>query len=233
MASSRTPATGPRTPSPSNAESSGLTYAELDARANQITHRLRGLGLGSDSSVALLLPRPVEMYASLLGVCKAGAAFVPVDPAAPVDRVDFILRDAGVDALLTISALASGAPCPVIEIDGCVEEWTLLPSTRPPEDAERCGPSGVHHVHLGLERQARGGGDRPVQLRNFLRVVGPVYDMRPGDRVYLDMTISFDFSIEEIWPTWAAGATVVAGPTDSARLGAGLADFLDPREAQP
>jgi non-ribosomal peptide synthetase component F len=174
------------------------------------------------------------MYASLLGVCKAGATFVPVAPAAPVDRVDFILRDAGVNALLTTSALASDAPCPVIEIDGCVEEWTLLPSTRPPEDAESgAGPLAYIMYPSGSNGRPKGADIARSSIRNFLRVVGPVCETRPGDRVYQDMTISFDFSIEEIWPTWAAGTTVIAGPTDSARLGAELADFLDPREAQP
>ena len=54
-----------------------------------------------------------------------------------------------------------------------------------------------------------------------------MYDVRPSDRVYQGMTISFDFSIEEIWPTFATGATLVVGPSDSRRLGAELADFLD------
>ncbi|MGH3731072.1 MAG: Pls/PosA family non-ribosomal peptide synthetase, partial [Micromonosporaceae bacterium] len=54
-----------------------------------------------------------------------------------------------------------------------------------------------------------------------------VYDVRPNDRVYQGMTIAFDFSIEEVWPTWSVGATLVAGPTDSRRLGAELADFLE------
>ncbi|EST18531.1 AMP-binding protein [Streptomyces roseochromogenus] len=101
-----------------------LSYAELDARANQVAHRLRRLGIGPDSRVGLLLPRSAEMYASLLGVCKAGAAFVPVDPAAPADRVTFILQDAGADALLTASARTADAvrampprTCAVIEAD--------------------------------------------------------------------------------------------------------------------
>src|SRR5690606_3281447 len=62
---------------------------------------------------------------------------------------------------------------------------------------------------------------------NFLDVVPGVYDVQESDRVYQGMTIAFDFAIEEIWPTWSVGATLVAGPTDSRRLGAELADFLD------
>ncbi|MEV4441878.1 Pls/PosA family non-ribosomal peptide synthetase, partial [Streptomyces sp. NPDC049577] len=62
---------------------------------------------------------------------------------------------------------------------------------------------------------------------NFLDVVPLVYGVRPDDRVYQGMTVSFDFSIEEIWPTWAVGATLVAGPAGPGRFGAELADFLE------
>ncbi|MFB7216009.1 AMP-binding protein [Streptomyces sp. NPDC056255] len=71
-----------------------LSYADLDARANRMAHHLRRLGMGPGRLVALMLPQSVETYVCLLGVCKAGAAFVPIDPAAPPDRVAFVLRDA-------------------------------------------------------------------------------------------------------------------------------------------
>jgi non-ribosomal peptide synthetase component F len=58
-------------------------------------------------------------------------------------------------------------------------------------------------------------------VSTFLEVVAPVYEVEAGDRVHQGMTVAFDFSIEEIWPAWGAGATVVAGPTDTRRLGPG------------
>ncbi|MFI0188450.1 Pls/PosA family non-ribosomal peptide synthetase [Streptomyces sp. NPDC017082] len=212
-----------------------LTYAELDARANQVAHRLRRLGIGPDSRAALFLPRSVEMYTSLLGVCKAGAAFVPVDPEAPTDRVACIVRDAGVDAVLTVSARASDArqamphgACAVVEADACAGDPAVLPTTRP------CGEAGAGTDPPAYVMYTSGSSGRPKgveiarsSIRNFVRVVSPVYDIRPSDRVYQGMTLSFDFSIEEIWPTWAAGATLVAGPSGSGRLGSELADFLD------
>ncbi|MER5689790.1 Pls/PosA family non-ribosomal peptide synthetase [Streptomyces sp. NPDC002205] len=215
-----------------------LTYSDLDARANQIARHLRHLRIGPGSRVALLLPRSVDMYVCLLGVCKTGAAFVPIDPAAPPDRVAFILRDAGAAVLLTTSVLAADATwagprraCPVIEIDACAGDLALLPSSRQAVvDRGEDDPLAYVMYTSGSSGRPKGVEIAQSSICNFLRVVSPIYDVRPQDRVYQGMTISFDFSIEEIWPTWTAGATLVAGPTDSGRLGAELADFLQERD---
>ncbi|WP_369386425.1 Pls/PosA family non-ribosomal peptide synthetase [Streptomyces sp. CG1] len=212
-----------------------LTYAELDTRANWVAHRLRRLGISPGSRAALLLPRSVEMYVSLLGVCKAGAAFVPVDPEAPADRVACILRDAGAKAVLTTSARAADArhamphgACAVVEMVSGWEDPALPPTTRPSEGtSSRADPLAYVMYTSGSSGRPKGVEIARSSIRNFVRVVSPVYGIRSSDRVYQGMTISFDFSIEEIWPTWAAGATLVAGPTGTGRLGAELADFLD------
>ncbi|MEU3345113.1 Pls/PosA family non-ribosomal peptide synthetase [Streptomyces sp. NPDC006700] len=212
-----------------------VTYAELDARAARVARHLLRAGIGPGSRAALLLPRTVDMYACLLGVCKAGAAFVPIDPAAPPDRVAFILGDAGAAAVLTTSALASGTAwtrrcrttCQVIEIDTCAADLAAQPPERP------AVPAGEADDPLAYVMYTSGSSGRPKGVEiaqssicNFLRVVAPIYGIRPDDRVYQGMTLSFDFSIEEIWPTWAAGATLVAGPGGPGQLGDDLADFL-------
>ncbi|MEU6895508.1 Pls/PosA family non-ribosomal peptide synthetase [Streptomyces sp. NPDC046557] len=211
-----------------------LTYADLDARANQAAHHLRRLGIGPGRRAALSLARSVDMYVWMLGVCKSGATFVPVDPAAPPDRVAFILRDAAADVLLTTSALADGAdwagpngPCPVIEVDAHPGDLSRLPSSRPPaEDQPTDDPLAYVMYTSGSSGRPKGVEVAQSSICNFLRVVSPIYDVRPQDRVYQGMTISFDFSIEEIWPTWTAGATLVAGPPGPGGLGDELADFL-------
>ncbi|MEV6736817.1 Pls/PosA family non-ribosomal peptide synthetase [Streptomyces sp. NPDC051104] len=206
-----------------------VTYADLDARANQVAHHLRRLGLGPGARVALMVPRSVEMYACLLGVCKAGAAFVPVDPEAPPDRVAFILGDAGAAALLTTSALGAGTPrrCPVIETDTQARDLARLPTTRPPAaEPDEDDPVAYVMYTSGSSGRPKGVEIAQSSICNFLRVVTPVYGIRADDRVYQGMTLSFDFSIEEIWPTWTVGATLVAGPTGPGRLGDELADFL-------
>nr|WP_206661145.1 AMP-binding protein [Propioniciclava flava] len=64
-------------------------------------------------------------------------------------------------------------------------------------------------------------------ITNFVDVVIQIYDVRPSDRIYQGLTIAFDFSLEELWPTWGVGATMIAGPVDGRQVGSGLADFLE------
>ncbi|MFC4082206.1 Pls/PosA family non-ribosomal peptide synthetase [Amycolatopsis samaneae] len=207
-----------------------LTYRQLDAQANQLAHHLRALGVGGGSRVALLLPRSSHTYVSLLAVGKAGAAFVPIDPGAPPDRVAYILDDAGADLVLTVSGLASrcaGTRSRVVALDAEAAVIAGRATTRPePEPGGEADPLAYVMYTSGSTGRPKGVRIAQSSICNFLEVVPEIYDVRPDDRVYQGMTISFDFSIEEIWPTWAVGATLVAGANDSRRLGDELADFL-------
>ncbi|GAA0638742.1 non-ribosomal peptide synthetase [Kutzneria viridogrisea] len=204
-----------------------LTYRELDELANQLAYRLRSRGIGEGSRVAILLRRSVQTYVALLAVGKAGAAFVPIDPASPADRVGYILEDASVDLLLTTSDLVVATICPVLTVDGPAEAHSPGRPGPAPDTLSDPDPAAYVIYTSGSSGRPKGVEVTQRSICNFLDVVPKLYDVRPGDRVYQGMTISFDFSIEEIWPTWAVGATLVAGPTDSRRLGAELADFLD------
>ncbi|PSK64677.1 Linear gramicidin synthase subunit D [Micromonospora sp. MH33] len=206
-----------------------LTYRELDERANRLAHYLRALGVAGGARVAILLQRSVETYVALLGVGKAGAAFVPIDPESPADRVGYIAEDSEVDLVLTSSTLADRVgDRRAVVVDECSADLAVAPSDRP--DLDRDGvpdPSAYVIYTSGSSGRPKGVEVAQSSICNLLDVVPGAYDVRPDDRVYQGMTIAFDFAIEEIWPTWSVGATLVAGPTDSRRLGAELADFLD------
>lgn len=210
-----------------------LTYQELDERANRLAHHLRGLGVGGGARVAILLQRSTATYVALLGVGKAGAAFVPIDPESPPDRVAYIASDAGVDLLVTSSELAAktdGLACSVLLIDESCAALAAEPPGRPDfgRDIEDDGDPIAYVIYTsGSSGRPKGVEVAQSSICNFLGIVPEIYDVRSSDRVYQGMTIAFDFSIEEIWPTWSVGATLVAGPNDSRRLGAELADFLD------
>ncbi|HEY2740313.1 MAG TPA: condensation domain-containing protein, partial [Thermoanaerobaculia bacterium] len=93
-----------------------LTYAELDRRANRLAHRLRALGVTIDSRVGLSAERSPEMIVAVLGILKAGAAYVPLDPAYPRERLDFMIEDARLQVLVTgadLEAVEGLAPSPV------------------------------------------------------------------------------------------------------------------------
>src|SRR5262249_12038268 len=87
-----------------------LTYAELDAHANQLARHLIGLGVGPETVVGLLVERSLEMVVGLIGILKAGGAYLPLDPAYPQERLAFMLADAAAPVLVTQSALRERLP---------------------------------------------------------------------------------------------------------------------------
>jgi non-ribosomal peptide synthetase-like protein len=205
-----------------------LSYGALDARANQLAHLLIDRGIGPGHCVGILLDRSVETYVALLGVLKSGAAFVPIDPSFPADRVAFIAEDAGLRLLLTSSQsardLGSIGPA-ILVLDEAGVEIASSPRTRP--FLPPAGDSLCYVIYTsGTSGRPKGVAVSHASICNFLHVCVPVYGYVPSDRVYQGMTLAFDFSIEEIWPTFAAGATLIAGPNDHRRLGPCLADFL-------
>ncbi|MDN5918485.1 MAG: AMP-binding protein, partial [Pseudonocardia sp.] len=208
-----------------------LTYLELDARANQLARHLLARGIGPGGRVGILLNRSWRTYAVLLAVLKTGAAFVPIDPASPAERVDYIRSDSALDLLVTTSDLAEE-----LEQDGLVlldravtdvlgqprHPLAPVPAAGPQDPAPLC-----YVIYTsGSSGRPKGVAVAHPSICNFVDVITRVYDVREHDRVYQGMTISFDFSIEEIWTTFAAGATLIVGPTDSRRIGAELGEFL-------
>lgn len=209
-----------------------FTYAELDRRANQLAHALVERGAGPDTTVGILLHRSLHTYVALLGVLKAGAAFVPIDPSFPSDRIAFIAEDAALICLISTSSLrpiTSGLPCPRLELDEEAPRIAAMPATRPVLDS--AGDPLAYIIYTsGSTGRPKGVAVLHSNICHFLSVVTPIYGVRSGDRVYHGMTIAFDFSIEEVWPAFIAGATLVAGPGDSRRLGPELATFLEERK---
>src|SRR5437660_5890469 len=87
-----------------------MTYGELNRRADRLAHRLRGRGVGPDAIVGLFIERSVDMVVGILGILKAGAAYLPIDTGYPQERIAFMLADAGVAVVLTHSGLAARLP---------------------------------------------------------------------------------------------------------------------------
>ena len=205
-----------------------LTYAQLEARANQLAHTLRAAGVGANALVGLCMNRSLEMVVGLLGVLKAGGAYVPLDPAYPQERLQFMIEDSGLQLLLTQEALRSVLPeitGQVIAVDSEWEEIAKEPQSRcenltmPENMAYVIYTSGSTGIPKGVMVAHRG-----VVNHNLAMV--EEFGLTAADRVLQFSTINFDAAVEEIFPTWAAGACVVLRPGTLLMSGSELTELV-------
>jgi len=193
----------------------GLTYGELDRRANQVAHLLRGLGVGPEVMVGIALERSPELIVALLGVLKAGGAYVPLDPATPGERLAFILEDAGATVLLTTSSvlavhrqLGTGPARQLQTVLLDSDKLAALPVTRP-----RVEVDPGHLVYLiytsGSTGRPKGVMVRHGSLAAYVAGFCAEHGVGPADRVLQFASVGFDTSAEEIYPALTSGAAVV------------------------
>ncbi|MFI6041549.1 non-ribosomal peptide synthase/polyketide synthase [Nocardia sp. NPDC051321] len=186
-----------------------VTYRELDARSNGLARELISRGVGPDRVVAVALPRSAELIVALLGVLKAGGAYLPIDPGYPSDRVAFVLADAAPVVVVTDSATAKVLPDTVIahlRIDttdiGDVAALDRVNAVRPQNLAYVIYTSGSTGIPKGVG----------ITHRNVVNLVAQAWAAGSEDRVLVHSSVAFDASTYEIWPALCGGATlVVAG----------------------
>ncbi|MFO1456193.1 MAG: amino acid adenylation domain-containing protein [Steroidobacteraceae bacterium] len=214
-------------------EANCLSYADLNVRANRLAHHLRSIGVRSGSLVGIWMERSVEMVVSVLGVLKAGAAYVPLDPAFPQDRVDFMMRDARVAAVLTQQALAAtlgeGAPravCVDADADSIARESEVNP-------AQTSGPQDLAYVIYtsGSTGRPKGVMIEHRSVVNFLLSMHREPGLGSNDRFVAVTTLSFDIAGLELHGPLTAGGTVVLASRTTALDGVALAALLERNEA--
>ncbi|MFD8009967.1 amino acid adenylation domain-containing protein [Streptomyces sp. NPDC058955] len=207
-------------------EGEALAYGELNARANRLARRLIRAGAGPDRHVALALPRSHDLVVALLAVLKSGAAYVPVDPDYPPDRITHILGDARPELLVTTRAVAArlpddGRPRVLLDDPGTRAELASYAS-HDVRDSERTVPlTGAHPAYVIYTSGSTG---RPkgvvVAHRNVLSLFSSartVFDFGPQDVWTLFHSYAFDFSVWEIWGALLHGGRLVVVPSGVAR----------------
>lgn len=207
------------------------TYAEIDSRANKFARLLIDRGIKPGSRVGLLLNRSADTYVAMLAVMKARAAYVPLAAAFPEQRIASIAEDAGLALIISIASYrdkVSGVPVPHLLIED--EEARLAAMSPAPLRVAGAAIPAADACYIlytsGTSGKPKGVLIEHRSICNFVRVAAQSYGYRQGDRVYQGMTIAFDFSVEEIWVPFFAGATLVPAPGEQALIGEELADFL-------
>ncbi|MFX1815273.1 amino acid adenylation domain-containing protein, partial [Paraburkholderia sp. A1RI_3L] len=190
-----------------------LTYGELNARANRVAHLLRQRGAAPDTMVGLCMSRSLDQLVALLGVMKSGAAYLPIDPAHPEDRVAFMLRDTDASLVLTESALEVRIPAHIrrVRMDADRAAIDAFPGTNLPQ---RGGPE---HLAYCIFTSGSTGAPKAVAvprraLTNQALAMTRILSIGPDDRVLQFTSIAFDAALEEILPTWLRGAALVLMP---------------------
>ncbi|HEX6287704.1 MAG TPA: amino acid adenylation domain-containing protein, partial [Herpetosiphonaceae bacterium] len=207
-----------------------LTYAALNARANQLAHALRARGVGPDTRVGLCLERSLDLVVALLAVLKAGGAYVPLDPTYPAELLGLMLRDAQVALLLTHAALRPALPGQAAAVL-CLDTAAELLDHQPTHNLPAVDPDHLAYVIYTSGSTGTPKGVLVAQrgLVNMTLAQQHAFAVTPHSRVLQFASISFDASISEIAMALGAGATLELLPGDRPLVGAELAAFLAQR----
>lgn len=210
-------------------EGVSCSYRSLNTRANQLACYLKQQGIETESRVALCLERSLEMGTALLGVLKAGASYVPMDPSFPQERSRAMIQDSGARVLLTQKRFAAhfhDATVPVIALD---EIWPVLASLSDFDSPSAAVPQNLAYVLYtsGTTGQPKGIEISHRAVVNHSTAMAKHYGLRPTDRVLQFASISFDVAAEEYFPTWSAGASVVLRPNEPVPEFSELRQFIE------
>ncbi|MET0330179.1 MAG: amino acid adenylation domain-containing protein [Dyella sp.] len=209
-----------------------LTYAELEQRANRIAHCLRARGVSRGSLVGLALARSSDMVAAVLAVFKAGAGYVPLDPHFPAERLAFMVRDAGLTALVvddTVPDAFDFDRTRVLSLTGDAAQITNADATRLPHDEHAGTPESVAYLIFTSGSTGRPKGVRVPHrsTSNFLTSMQHVPGIAPDDRLVAVTTLSFDIAFMELMLPLSVGAEIVLADHDDVRDGAALRRLIE------
>ena len=191
-----------------------VSYRELDGRANQLAHELRNRGVGPDVRVGVFAERSVELVVALLGVLKAGGAYIPLDPSFPAERLRCMLEDGEPRLVLTQAGLAWGLQWPGADILTLKDEPTLTEhAAEPPIDLGT--PDNLAYVIFtsGSTGRPKGAMNTHRGVCNQLLWMQELFGADPSERVLQKTPFSFDVSVLEFfWPLMNGARMVIAAP---------------------
>jgi amino acid adenylation domain-containing protein len=206
-----------------------LDYAGLNARANRLAHLLLRMGVGPGCVVAVMMERSIELSVAVWGVLKAGAAYLPLDPDHPAQRIGFMLRDASSPVVLTqrrFSTRLIGIEAATVEVDADEAYFDAMPATDP------TGVTGDGHLAYVLYTSGSTGQPKGCMIGhraivNRLQWMQRAYPIGAGDRVLQKTAYTFDVSVWEFFWPHLVGAELVHARPGGHKDSRYLADLID------
>ncbi|TCP66053.1 amino acid adenylation domain-containing protein [Baia soyae] len=200
-------------------EKESITYGELNRRANQVAHDLHSRGVEKENLVGIWLDRSIEMIVAILGVLKAGAAYVPIDPSAPSERAAYILDDANISVLLTANGIIPNlAPQLEIEVIDLSDRMKLesFPVENPDYDVSSENVAYVIYTS-GSTGKPKGVMVEHGNIHRLFTSTERWYHFAEHDVWTLFHSYAFDFSVWEIWGALLYGGKLVVVPYEMTR----------------
>ncbi len=188
-----------------------ITYKEMNARANQVAHRLRKLGAKSETLVGVCMERSLEMVIAMYGILKAGGAYVPLDPSYPAERLAFMMEDAIVPILLTQQHLLENLPPHNAQVVCLDTEWESIAQEEVENPANEATEENLAYVIFtsGSTGRPKGVMIEHRGICNQLQWMQDRYPMSTADAVLLKTPFSFDLSLYEFFSPLIAGARLI------------------------
>ncbi|MCY8174625.1 non-ribosomal peptide synthetase DhbF [Bacillus inaquosorum] len=209
-----------------------VNYQELNEEANRLAHLLIEKGLGPEQFVALALPRSPEMVASMLAVLKTGAAYLPLDPEFPADRISYMLEDANPSCIITTEEIAARLPddlsVPQLVLDQAVTQEVVK---RYSPDNPNVSVSLAHPAYIiytsGSTGRPKGVVVTLKSLSNFLLSMQEAFSLGEEDRLLAVTTVAFDISALELYLPLISGAQIVIAQKETIREPQALAQMIE------
>ncbi|SFH00171.1 amino acid adenylation domain-containing protein, partial [Duganella sp. CF458] len=207
-----------------------LSYGELNRRANVLAAQLQSLGVGPDARVAVCSSRSAEMVVALLAVLKAGAGYVPLDPAYPAERIAYMVNDCAPAAVLASPAcagLVAGTSAPVVILERMDNDGDAASAAGNVRPAGLAGDSLAYVIYTsGSTGAPKGVMIEHRQAANLLAHHIAMCGMGPDDRIVQFASFGFDTSVTEIFPVLSVGGAVVLRPEHMVAPDRSYVEFL-------
>jgi len=198
-------------------ESDSLIYLELNRRANQLAHHLRALSLGPDSCVGICVEPSIEMVVGMLGIMKAGCAYIPLEPALPPERIRAILEDGQARVLITQEKLRSKLSGPGRVLIYLDSDWETIAQESGDNPARTASAENLAYMIYtsGSTGQPKGVMISHRAIRNTLLWRRATFSINDADRFLLNFSFAFDPSLTQIFGALINGAQLVLLPQQS------------------